>query len=343
MRRSLAPLAAILALSAAPAGAREPLDFDLARLGPPSAGVWLAKLGCLTPAGDACTPQQQADAVVMAADARVRFARLATNLTLAFTSSLLEPASTTGHSGFQVGLESSYTGVARGAVGGSTGTFDPAAYGVGTDVWPSRSVRPSEVLMPSLHVRKALPFSFELGGRLTYLSQSSYFATQLEGKWAFVEGYTLAPDLAVRVAWTRLIGQRDLDLGATEFGLLASKRFGVSAVTSLTPYLALRLTRVSASSRLMAFGADYQPGSPPTPAPATPDEVALSSAGFPTFKSTLYRTTAGVRLTSFAVSMALELTYYGGGKLGGTTPGSPYGGSSAPSSLSGAYTFGFEF
>ncbi|MCM2332474.1 MAG: hypothetical protein NDI82_00820 [Anaeromyxobacteraceae bacterium] len=332
MRRPLAITAAVIALSAAPVGAREPLDFDLTRLGPPTAQVWLARLGC----GAGCTAQQQADAAQMAGDARVRFARLATDLALGLTTTLAQPASTTGHSGFQFDLEGAYTGVSHSAIGGSTASFDVATYGGARDYWPSRSQRPGELLVPSFHVRKGLPFSFEVGGRLSYLAQSSYFATQLEGKWAIVEGYTYLPEVAVRVAWSRLLGQRELDLGATELGLLTSKRFGVNAVTSLTPYLGFRYTRVSASTKTLTFA--------PVTVPATPTEAADTYAAFPDVKAGLYRTTAGVRLTSFAVAMAAELTWYGGGSFGEETPAATdYPSYYVPSAFSGAFKFGFEF
>jgi hypothetical protein len=331
MRRSLGLLAAVIALSAAPAGAREPLDFDLTRLGPPTQEIWQAEL-----CSGGCTPQQVADTAVLAGDARVRFARLATDLALAFTTTLAQPASTTGHSGFQFDLEGSYTGVSHRAVGGTTASFDPAIYGGARQYWPTRSLQPHDLFAPSIHVRKGFPFSVELGGRLTYLSQSSYFATQLEGKWALMEGYSDLPDVAVRLAWTKFLGQRELDLGATEIDLMTSKRFGVNAVTSLTPYLALRYTRVSASTKTLAFR--------DVPTPTSDAEAAEAYAHFPNVKSSLYRTTAGVRLTSFAVAMAAELTYYGGGRFGKDAPGAgEYPKYSVPASLAGAFKFGFEF
>jgi hypothetical protein len=343
MRRALAPLAAIIVLSAAPAGAGEPLDVELTRLGPPTREVWLAADGCLTPAGDACTPQQWADAEVMAGDARVRFGRLVTDLAMAFTSNLGQLASTTGYSGFQVDLEVSYTDVSREVIGTpGNASFPDAQYGGPRDYWQTSGTPPSGLLVPSVHVRKGLPYGFELGGRFSYLAQSSYFAGQVEGKWAFVEGFKDYPDVALRVAWTKVLGPPELDLSTTELGLLASKRFGVSAVASLTPYLALRLTRLDASTRALAYGADYPATPPATPLP--PDQALLSSGAFPTVSSTLYRTTAGLRFTTFAVSMAAELTYYGGGQQGEEAPAvGEYRRYSVPASFSGAFKFGFAF
>lgn len=334
MRRSLAILAASIALTALPAGAREPLDFDLTRLGPPSQAVWLWAQGCGRTAS--CDATQTADAAQMAGESRVRFARLAADLALGLTSTLSQPASTTGHSGFQFDLEASYAGVRSEAIGSTNATFDAANGGGARPYWPTRGTQPSELLAPSFHVRKGLPMSFEVGGRLTYLAQSSYFAAQLEGKWAFLEGYADYPELAVRVAWTKLIGQRELDLTASEIGLLASKRFGLGAVTSLTPYLAARLTRVSASSKTLAYG--------DVTAPPDPATLAGTYAAFPDVGATLYRTTLGVRLTSYAVALAGEATYYGGGTLGKETPGAgDYPRYFVPASIAGSLKFGFEF
>jgi hypothetical protein len=339
MRRALALLAATLALSAPSAGAGEPLDVDLAKLGPPTREVWLATLPCQTVA--ACSAQEVADAEVMAGDARVRFGRLATDLAMAFTSNLGQLAGTTGYNGFQLDLELSYTQVSAEALGTTPNpaSFPEATYGGPRTYWPTRSEQPGGLLVPSVHVRKGLPYGFELGGRFSYLAQSSYFAGQLEAKWAFVEGYKDYPDVALRVAWTKVLGPPELNLSTTELGLLASKRFGLGGVASLTPYLGLRLTRLEASTRPLAYRPDYLPTDPTPPA-----EADLWYAAFPSLTSTLYRTTAGVRFTSFTVSMALELTYYGGGAQGEEAPAvGQYPRYSVPSSLAGAFKFGFHF
>jgi hypothetical protein len=323
MRRPLALLATALtlALAALPARAGEPLDFDLARLGAPTAAIWIA----------AGAPP--ADAPQLAADARVRFGRLATDLAQALSSALLQPASTTGASGFDFDLETSMATVSSGTVGSATYlTSYPASD------WPTRSLKPSQLLLPSFHVRKAFPYSLELGGRVIYLSQSTYFATQLEGKWAVVEGYTRWPDVALRAAWTRLAGQRDLHLATTEFDLLASKRFGLSAVISLTPYLGLRYSLVNAGSRSMLFATDS------VGTPADPATLAASSGAFPSLSASFYRTTAGVRMMTSTLSLAAELTYLAGASGGSSsTDESKIPKYSVPSSVSAACRLGFEF
>jgi hypothetical protein len=322
MSRPLALLAAVLALAALPARGGEPLDLDLTRLGAPTAALW--KASSWAP-GDAT-------AVRLAADSRVRFARLATDLALSFSSSLLQAASTTGAAGFDVAMETSSTPIRHAEVGAA------ADYQTGwsRDTWPTRSERPSSLLMPSVHVRKAFPYSLELGGRVTYLARSLLYATQLEAKWAALEGYGQLPDVALRAAYTRLAGQRDLRLSTIELDLLVSHRFGLNAVVSLTPYLAARYTLLSASTRTLLFGSD-------TPS-ATPAELTARSAAYPSLDSRLYRTTLGVRLTSFALSLAAEATYFGGASAGKSGAGEgDYPRYRVPASLATAFRLGFEF
>jgi hypothetical protein len=324
MRRSLASLAAALALAAPAVRAGEPLDLDITRLGPPSAQVW-ASARCF-PA--ACAPTTADEA--LAADARARFAMLGSELALALSSALLEPAATIGHAAFAFDVESAYTTVHHGAVGTEVFPAPPAAALYPRDAWPTRTTTPSALLVPSFHVRKSFPFSLELGGRILYLSQSSYFAAQLHGKWAIQEGYALIPDVALLVAHTIFLGQKYLDLSSTDLTLMTSRRFGVNAIMSLTPYLALRYLRVSASSGPIGYA-------PATAAPAT---VVNETAAFPSLSRSLYRTTLGVRMTAFATTMAAEATWFGGGHYPASGGYPDY---RLQSSISGAFKLGFEF
>jgi hypothetical protein len=326
--------AASLALSAAAPAAAEPLDLDLTRLGAPSAAVWEAIGANLTP-GVAVDP---ATAAQLASDAKLRFATLSAETALAFSSPLLQPASTTGHSGFDFALEAAYAQVHPAPIGQAVFPSSPE-FGARTP-WQTRGLVPHELFLPSFHVRKALPFSFELGGRVTYLSQSSYFAAQVEGKWALNEGFAYIPDVALRAAHTQLLGQRDWNLGATDFGLLVSKRWGVNAVSSLTPYAAARYTFVRASSETMDFGPVRPAGSPGDPA-----DLRETQASFPSMRKGLYRTTVGLRLTAYLVSMAVEATYFAGATISGerVPAADQYPDVELASSWTGAFRFGWEF
>ncbi len=317
---------ALVALRAAPARA-EPLDVDLSHLGPPDASVWTE---IASAHGDPVTdPTWAATAQALAADAKRRFAILSSEMAMALSGPILDPASTTGHAGFDFAFEGAYQPVHDAPVGA-------ALYGFGTDPWPTRSGSPGSLTTTGVHVRKALPWSFEFGGRLTYLNKTNYFAAQGEAKWALNEGFEKVPDLAIRVAYTRLFGAADWNLGSTDVDFMVSKRWGVSAVTSFTPYLAARFTFVAASSDLIDYRS-YDPATLPNP---TPPEQYRYAAGFPNLRVGLYRTTVGVRMTASAVSMAFEGTYFGGKSYSG---GDNYPDFKVASALGCALKLGWEF
>ncbi len=317
MRCLVCVLAAVLALAAAPAARAEPLDFDLARIGPPTEQAWAEMLGTTS------------SAATFASESRQRFAVLSTEMALALSSAVLHPASTTGHSGFDFDLEVATVAVHPDTIGAvpPAGGAVPSA-GFTNRVWPS-DTQPSQLYLPSIHVRKALPFSLEFGGRMIYLSQSSYFAAQGEAKWALNEGFDYVPDVAVRVAYTGLFGQKDWNLGATDFDLLLSKRWGLNGVTSVTPYFAGRFTYVSASSDRIEFA----------PKRTTDPLDIRTQASFPSFSAGFYRSTLGLRFTAYVVSLALEATYFGGSSPKVTG----YEGVKVASSFGGAAKLGWEF
>jgi hypothetical protein len=272
-----------------------------------------------------------ASSTTLANESKQRFAILSSEMALALSSPILQPASTTGHSGFDFDLEAGYAAVHPGAVGSATfGSGQPQL-----DPWKGRAMTPHELFLPSFHVRKALPFSFEMGGRMTYVSQSSYFAVQGEAKWALNEGFDYIPDIAVRVAHTRLFGENDWKLDATDVDFLISKRWGVMGVTSFTPYGAARFTFVGASSNRLDFGPYRATGA------TTPVDVAATQARFPNLRAGFYRTTAGLRMTAYAVSVALEVTYFAGSTYSGKE--NPDAGEYPRFSLASSWAMGSKF
>lgn len=312
MRRLALLAAATLAVAAAPAARAEPIDVDLSRLGAPDPAVWAS----INPGGSPAFNAQ------LAQEARQRFALLSAELGLALSSAILHPASTTGYSGFAVDLEVATVQVHPDPIGVATA-------GVSNRPWAGASEQPTQLFLPSVHVRKGLPFSFEVGGRLVYLAMSNAFAGQGEAKWAINEGFEYVPDVAVRGAYTRLFGVKDWNLSTTELDLMISKRFGMMGVTSLTPYLVGRYTWVRASSERIDFA----------PSPVAGAAALATEASFPTFKLGVFRATGGLRFTAYSVSMALEGTYFGGA----TTSSGEYGGVKLKRALGGAAKLGWEW
>jgi len=249
-------------------------------------------------------------AEALANEAKIRFATLSIETALAFSAAFLQPASTTGVAGWDISFEGAYVGVHSDPIGETTfGTGADEKFGPRSP-WQTKGAPPTELLVAGLHVRKALPYSVELGGRFTYLAESNYGAAQVEAKWAVVEGFTSWPDVALRGAYTAVLGQREWDLSTLEADLLVSKRFGLDAVTSITPYLAARWNRVMASSEVLDFG-------PTTVADPTPVELAESQAAFPSLHASLWRATLGARFAASTFAAGIEGTYLPGTTVSG--------------------------
>ncbi|MFL5318242.1 MAG: hypothetical protein ACJ790_01200, partial [Myxococcaceae bacterium] len=125
------------------------------------------------------------------------FRIFARELSAALTSVNLMPPETLGHSGFYFGAE-------LGVVNLETSKFK----------FPTVKAFKGPMLLPSVHIRKGLPWSFELGTRVAWIDQSRMAAGTVEIKWALNEGFTFLPDLGIRGYGTRLFNNRDFDLTA---------------------------------------------------------------------------------------------------------------------------------
>ncbi|MDJ0765013.1 MAG: hypothetical protein QNJ97_18670 [Myxococcota bacterium] len=140
---------------------------------------------------------------------------------------LLAPAETLGYSGFYMGIEGTLT-----PREGSKALWDTGTAGNGY---------PDVMFMPGIHVRKGLPWSFEIGASLNYLAQSELVGLGGEVKWSLFEGYRHGfrggmPDVAARGTVTRVLGQTDLDMTLVGVDGSISYPFGIGGMISLTPY-----------------------------------------------------------------------------------------------------------
>ncbi len=144
---------------------------------------------------------------------------------------LMAPASTLGYSGFYMGLEGSLTPTPDG--GDSKRWYE----GVGP-----ADESPGVMFFPSVHVRKGLPWSMELGGTINYLAQSELVGLGADVKWSIFEGYRhgfrgVLPDVAARGSVVRVLGQSDIDMTIIGVDASMSYPFGIGGMLSLTPYV----------------------------------------------------------------------------------------------------------
>lgn len=175
-----------------------------------------------------------ADGSNAAANANFRaFARV---MGAAITSANLMPPETTGHSAWAINAELSVVSL-------------PDSVRIPTE----KPDQPSTVLIPSFHVRKGLPFSLELGGRVGWVEKSSQVVATGEVKWAVNEGFTWLPDVGVRGHVTKLFGARDLSLTVMGLDIGVGKQFPLGGMVTLTPYGGLDLGFVGATTSRLDF------------------------------------------------------------------------------------------
>ncbi|MFZ5443618.1 MAG: hypothetical protein ACOZQL_26665 [Myxococcota bacterium] len=174
-------------------------------------------------------------------EANANFRAFARRLAAAMTSVNLMPPETLGHSAFAISAELSVVDLQ----GATAATQMPT-------VSPINNV----VLVPSIHIRKGLPWSFELGVRAAWWEKSRMGTGTLELKWALNEGFTYLPDIGVRGHVTKILNSRDFDVTAGGLDLGLGKQFAIAGMVTLTPYIGWDLTFVGASTG----NVDFNPG-----------------------------------------------------------------------------------
>jgi hypothetical protein len=226
--------------------------------------------------------------------AQSRFRMLGNELGIVLAGTTLQPTNTLGMSGFDLAFEYDFVFVNGG------GQIAASPY------WVTEGSQPSTLMVPTLHFRKGLPLSFDVGVKLAAVTNSSTLAGTLEIKWALLEGFKYWPDFSTRFYIGRAFGQQDLNLttGGLDFSL--GKQFGVAGLVSLSPYLGFCVQGAQSSSQ--AFWADpvntskeSYLGNPTGKVVAFPGNSLLDN---------LYgRIYGGLQLTSNIVSFAIEYGY----------------------------------
>jgi hypothetical protein len=84
-------------------------------------------------------------------------------------------------------------------------------------------------------------------------------AATLELRWAFLEGFSRYPDLALRGHVTRLLNARGLSLTTGGVDLSVGKRFAVAGTFTVLPYAGANLAWVAGRSGRVDFDPDRSP------------------------------------------------------------------------------------
>lgn len=224
-------------------------------------------------------------------EANGNFRIFANEVGAALTSINLMPPSTLGHLGFAVDADLS-------VINFRTHSF----------LLPTEVSSNGAILMPSIHVRKGLPFSFELGARAGWIQASNMMVATLELKWAVTEGFTNLPEIGIRTHGTRLLNSRDFELFTTGIDLGVGKRFPISGMATLTPYVGWNLVWVGAFSNIVDFRPERiypQPNSEPTAQLVNSGVFGDVGVG----ANHHHRLYGGLRLVSGMLVVGAELSY----------------------------------
>jgi hypothetical protein len=79
--------------------------------------------------------------------------------------------------------------------------------------------------MPTLRVRKGLPFSFEVGGDIGWHAGTAQMLVGGYGRLAFLDGWKRIPDAAIQLRYTGYVGNDQLELGVFEADLSVGYTF----------------------------------------------------------------------------------------------------------------------
>lgn len=193
------------------------------------------------------------------------FNSLSRDLGIAISHKQIAPGETLGLYGFEISLDTTVAFL-------PVVPRCPADAGVATcqkeddrkDAWrvmdaDHRLTFGNALVMPTVRMRKGLPFSTEVGVDLTYIAFTHQTAFSGYGRVAVHEGmwertWRVIPDVAFTVAGTRFLGNDELDLSVIEWNGTLGWTFPVggvrdSYVGSFSPFVGAGMMYITSSPR----------------------------------------------------------------------------------------------
>jgi len=258
-----------------------------------------------------------------------RFRLLTTDLAMAFTPTPMHPAETLGRSGASMEL-----GLRMAQVHGDATVEGDGSCQASADacrVWVNEGTaegRTSQVsvdnlfLMPTIQIRKGLPFSFEFESKFQYLANSEMFAATAGLRWVLNEGFAFLPDVSVGGQGTRLMGVREIGIITAGLDVTVGKWFNLGGMAVLAPYAGWQRVWVSGISEVIDFNPGAEDLANPTSDDTIFEDVLIGDNYFDRFF-------LGFRFNAYIVQVSVEATYQPTHKVPGAdnNPGFPDQGS----------------
>ena len=278
------------------------LDLELWRLGNPDYITLHDGTVVPDPSGDPEANQR------LMADANLRFRMLMVDLGLAIHPAPAHPANSPGRAGaaFEIGLRMPQIHPQAAVMSDECPPGNPNCR-----IWVTRGTTPgrpnqqrvpNRLILPSLQVRKGLPFSFELNSQVQYLVGSSSCVMSGGARWALNEGFDFLPDLSIGAQATRLVGTRDFGLTTASADIIVGKWFAIAGSATISPYIGWQRVWVSSFSSVIDFDPSHERMNDPTRDDTIFDDVPMA-------ENIYDRVVFGLRLRSYIGQFLIAGTY----------------------------------
>ncbi|MEN9787114.1 MAG: hypothetical protein RLZZ299_2378 [Pseudomonadota bacterium] len=172
------------------------------------------------------------------------YAQVSRELALAVANKPIGPGETLGWRGFAVHVGTSLAFVRTGSLDGT----NPSGWELAD---PDED--PDDVLFqPTLHVRKGLPLSLEVGGNVGWFAGDTTAAIGGFARWAPIEGHRGLPDVAVQYGWSTLVGNEELALDVEDMNVTVGYTLPFGRITGIhestfSPYVGAGVQRIHAT------------------------------------------------------------------------------------------------
>jgi hypothetical protein len=170
----------------------------------------------------------------------------------------------------------------------------------GASYWNKAVENPDSFLNTiQVHIKKGLPYSFEIGGIFSHIFDSPLWGLGVELKGSMQEGFKYIPDFATKLSISTVLGEHNLAMLITDVNVMASKAFGIYGLFSIAPYAGYNFMYANASSHVLGFF---------TPSPT----VELKDFVFPQTHIFVHRGVFGFQLLATYISIGGEFSVTSG-------------------------------
>jgi hypothetical protein len=183
------------------------------------------------------------------------YEQVAKELGLIVANKPMAPAETLGVNGFAVGVATTFGFTRTGSLDGT----NPS----GWDLVDPDEEPPLFVFVPQLQVRKGLPLSLEVGANAGWIGLSETATLGGYARWAPLEGYRQAPDIALQAGWSTYVGNDELELGVTDLSATIGYSLPFGTIEGIhqsvfSPYVGVGVNRIHVAPRADLTGTQLE-------------------------------------------------------------------------------------